>query len=79
MEPTKEDFMTDVFVADRSVQVAKLKTDLQVATSNAELTGVPLQDVVLALLQRSEDLCMLGSERGLDLTRVGQFFAGDGE
>ena len=45
----------DVFVADRSVQIAKLKTDLQVATSNAELTGVPLQDIVLALLQRSEE------------------------
>jgi hypothetical protein len=48
---TKQDFMTDLFVADGSVQVAKLKTDLQVATSNAELTGVPLQDIVLALLQ----------------------------
>jgi hypothetical protein len=75
----KEDFMTDIFVADRSVQIAKLKTDLQVATNNAELTGVPLQDIVLCLLQRSEDLCLLGNERGLDLARVGDFFAGDGE
>jgi hypothetical protein len=71
--------MTDIFVADRSVQVAKLKTDLQVATSNAELTGVPLQDIVLALLQRSEDLCLLGNERGLDLSRVGAFFQQDDE
>jgi hypothetical protein len=76
---TKEDFMTDIFVADRSVQVAKLKIDLQVATSGAELTGVPLIDIIMQLLQRADDLCRLGSERGLDLSRVGDIFRGDGE
>jgi len=71
--------MTDVFVADRSVQLEKLKLDIATATANAEQHGVGLQDIVLQLLQRAEDLCLLGNERGLDLTRVGQFFAGDGE
>jgi hypothetical protein len=77
---TKEDFMTaDVFVADRSVPLEKLKLDIAIATANAEQHGIGLQDIILALLQRSEDLCPLGSERGLDLCRVGAFFAGDGE
>jgi hypothetical protein len=76
---TKEDFMTDLFVADRSVQVAKLKTDLQIATSNAEQHGVGLQDIILQLLQRADDLCRIGKERGLDLSRVGDIFRGDGE
>jgi hypothetical protein len=71
--------MTDIFVADRSVQLEKLKLDIATATASAEQHGIPLQDIVLALLQKSEDLCLLGSERGLDLARVGDFFAGDGE
>jgi hypothetical protein len=66
-------------VFDRSVAITKLKTDIETATTNAEQHGVLLQDIVLQLLQRAEDLCQLGAERGLDLSRVGAFFRGDGE
>jgi hypothetical protein len=66
-------------VLDWSVQIAKLKTDLATSTFNAEQCGVPLPDIVLTLLQRAEDLCLLANDRGLDLTRVGAFFGGDGE
>jgi hypothetical protein len=66
-------------VIDRSVQVAKLRTDLETATFNAEQSGVPLPDIILTMLQRCEDLCRLGADRGLDLSRVGAFFSGDGE
>jgi hypothetical protein len=62
---------------DRTPQLAKLRTDLQMATTNAEQTGVSVQDVILALLQRAEDLCEVHPD--VDLTRIGQFFAGDGE
>jgi hypothetical protein len=68
---------TDVFVADRSVQLEKLRLDIATATANAEQHGIGLQDIVLCLLQRSEDLCQLGAERGLDLSRVKQFFGAD--
>jgi hypothetical protein len=64
---------------DRTPQLEKLRLDIATATASAEQHGIPLQDIVLALLQKSEDLCLLGSERGLDLARVGDFFAGDGE
>jgi hypothetical protein len=84
--PSRNFFNKDIFmihdspaVIGRSVQCTKLKTDLETATFNAEQCGVPLTDIVLALLQRSEDLCRLGADRGLDLSRVGAFFAGDGE
>jgi hypothetical protein len=74
----KEDFMTDLFVADRSVQLEKLKLDIATATANAEQHGIALPDIIVTLLQRGED-CQLGAERGLDLARVGAFFKGDGE
>jgi hypothetical protein len=73
----KEDFMTDVFVADRSVQLEKLKLDIATATANAEQHGIALPDIIVTLLQRGEDLCQLGAERGLDLSRVKQFFGAD--
>jgi hypothetical protein len=66
-------------VVDRSVQCAKLKTDLETATFNAEQCGIALPDIVVSLLQRAEDLCRLSADRGLDLSRVGAFFAGNGE
>jgi hypothetical protein len=66
-------------VIDRSVQVAKLKTDLETSTFDAEQCGVPLPDVVLSLLQRAEDLCRLGADRGLDLSTVSAFFSEGGQ
>jgi hypothetical protein len=72
-------FMRDQAFIDRTPQLEKLRLDIETCTANAEQHGVGLQDIVLQLLQRAEDLCLLGNERGLDLTRVGQFFAGDGE
>ena len=70
MESTKEDFMTDVFVADRSVQIAKLKTDLQVATSNAELTGVPLHAVICELLEIALHWREVAADRGNSLAEL---------
>ena len=42
----------DVFVADRSVQLEKLKLDIATATANAEQHGIALHDIIVALLQR---------------------------
>ena len=64
---------------DRSPQLQKLDSDIQIATTHAEQHGIPLQDIVLQLLQRADDLCRLGNERGSDLSRVGDIFRGDGE
>jgi hypothetical protein len=66
-------------VFDRSPQLQKLDFDIQIATTHAEQHGIPLQDIVLKLLQRADDLCRLGNERGFDLSRVGDIFRGDGE
>jgi hypothetical protein len=62
---------------DRTPQLEKLKLDIATATANAEQHGIPLQDIILQLLQRGEDLCQLGAERGFDLSRVKQFFGAD--
>jgi hypothetical protein len=69
--------MTETFVADRSVPLEKLRLDLQTATTNAEQHGIALPEIIVALLQRGEDLCQLGAKRGLDLSRVKQFFGAD--
>jgi hypothetical protein len=66
-------------VFDRTPQLEKLRLDIETCTANADQHGIALPDIVLSLLQRAEDLCRLGAERGLDLSRVGAFFAGDGE
>jgi hypothetical protein len=66
-------------VFDRGPQLQTLDFDIQIATTHAEQHGIPLQDIVLQLLQRADDLCRLGNERGSDLSRVGDIFRGDGE
>jgi hypothetical protein len=64
-------------VFDRSTQLEKLKLDIATATANAEQHGIALTEIIVALLQHGEDLCQLGAERGLDLSRVKQFFGAD--
>jgi hypothetical protein len=68
--------MHDQAFIDRTPQLEKLRFDIATATANAEQHGIALPDIVVALLQRGEDLCQ-GAERGLDLSRVKQFFGAD--
>jgi hypothetical protein len=79
MELFRKDHSMDQTFVDRTPQLEKLRLDIATATVDAEQHGITLQDIVLTLLQRAEDLCRLGADRGLDLSRVGAFFAGDGE
>jgi hypothetical protein len=72
-------FMRDQAFIDRTPQLEKLRLDIATATAAAEQHGIGLQDIIVTLLQRGEDLCQLGAERGLDLARIGEFFKGDGE
>jgi hypothetical protein len=44
-------------VFDRAVQVAKLRTDLETSTQNAEQRGVPITTVILSLLEMAEFWC----------------------
>jgi hypothetical protein len=43
-------------VFDRSPQFQKLAFDIQIATTHAEQHGIPLQDIILQLLQRPHPL-----------------------
>jgi hypothetical protein len=69
--------MRDHAFIDRTPQIEKLRLDIETCTANAEQHGIALPDIIVALLQRGEDLCQLGAERGLDLSRVKQFFGAD--
>ena len=69
--------MRDQAFIDRTPQIEKLRLDIETCTANAEQHGIGLQDIILQLLQRGEDLCQLGAQRGLDLSRVKQFFGAD--
>jgi hypothetical protein len=62
-------------VIDRSVQRNQLDHDLAVMTS--DIRGLPVVDVILALLRRAEDLAVIADERGEDLKLVRAFFSGD--
>jgi hypothetical protein len=59
-------------VFDRTVQVAKLRTDLETSTANAEQCGVPITTVIRSLLEMAEWWCGVANDRGVDLSaRVG--------
>ena len=62
--------MTETFVADRTVQVAELKTDLETSTHNAEQCGVPITTIVRHLLEMAERWCGVASDRGIDLSAL---------
>jgi hypothetical protein len=53
----------------------KLRSDLGAVTS--DVRGLPTVDVILALLQRAEELTVIADERGEDLTPIRAFFGGD--
>jgi hypothetical protein len=55
-------------IFDRSVQVAKLKTDLEVATANADLNGVPPHAIIRELLESVTHWQTIAIDRGDDLS-----------
>jgi hypothetical protein len=59
-------------VFDRSPQIAKLKTDLEVATSNAELSGVPLHTIIRELLESVTHWQSIAIDRGADLSPLAE-------
>jgi hypothetical protein len=62
-------------VFDRAPQLDQLRHDLAVLTS--DVRGLELPAVILALLQRADELAVLADEPGQDLTAVRAFLGGD--
>jgi hypothetical protein len=62
--------MTETFITDRTVQVAKLRTDLETSTAHAEQCGVPITAVIRSLLEMAEWWCGVASDRGVDLSAL---------
>jgi hypothetical protein len=63
-------------VFDRAPQIEKLRLDIGVSTTSAQQSGVAMQDVVLVLLQRADELCDLAAEQGADMKKVAEAFSG---
>jgi hypothetical protein len=59
-------------VLDRAPQIEKLRLDIGVATTNAQQSGVAVQDIVLVL--RADELCDLAAEQDVDMTKVVEAF-----
>jgi hypothetical protein len=57
-------------VFDRTVQVAKLRTDLETSTAHAEQCGVPITTVIRSLLEMAEFWCGVANDRNLDLSAL---------
>jgi hypothetical protein len=57
-------------VIDRSVQCAKLRTDLETSTANAEQTGIPITTIVRHLLEMAEWWCGVAKDRNVDLSEL---------
>jgi hypothetical protein len=55
-------------VFDRSVQIGKLRTDLEVATANAEFNAVPIHAIIRELLVSIGHWREIAIERGDDLS-----------
>jgi hypothetical protein len=62
---------------DRSQQLDKLRTDISTATTSAQQAGVAMADVVLAMLQRADELCELAEDIGDDMSKLSAAFGGD--
>jgi hypothetical protein len=62
-------------IFDHAPHRDKLRSDLGAVTS--DVRGLPTVDVILALLQRAEELTALANEIGEDLTRIRAFFGSD--
>ena len=57
-------------VFDRTVQVAKLRTDLETSTAHAEQCGVPITTVIRSLLEMAEFWCGVANDRNVDLSAL---------
>jgi hypothetical protein len=57
-------------VFDRSTQCAKLRTDLETSTANAEQTGIPITTIVRHLLEMAEWWCGVANDRNVDLSEL---------
>jgi hypothetical protein len=57
-------------VFDRSVQCAKLKTDLETSTAHAEQCGVPITTIIRNLLEMAEWGCSVANDRNVDLSAL---------
>jgi hypothetical protein len=66
--------MDQTFI-DRTPQRDQLRHDLGVLTS--DIRGLPLVEVILALLRCAEELTLIAAERGEDLESVRAFFGGE--
>jgi hypothetical protein len=56
-------------ILDRGPQLEKLRLDIGTSTTRALQMGCGVADVVLALLERADQLCEIGEECGADLAR----------
>jgi hypothetical protein len=77
-ERTRAIFITKDFIViqdgpavfDRTVQVAKLRTDLETSTAHAEQCGVPITTVIRSLLEMAEFWCGVAKDRDVDLSAL---------
>ena len=60
---------------DRGPVLDKLRLDL--ATCTSDCRGLELPAIILALLERAEELTVIANERGIDLTAIRAFLGGD--
>jgi hypothetical protein len=73
MELFRKDHSMDQI--DRMPQRDQLRHDLGVLTS--DVRGLPLVEVILALLHRAEELTVIADERGEDLSTIRAFLGGE--
>jgi hypothetical protein len=62
-------------IIDRAPQLDKLRLDLAATTSDSR--GLELPTIIVELLRQAEELTVIASERGMDLSAVSAFFGGD--
>jgi hypothetical protein len=68
--------MQNSVTIDRGPQLEKLKLDISTATTSAQQSGVAAADVVLALLQRADELCAIAEDIGDDMSKLATAFGG---
>jgi hypothetical protein len=61
-------------IMDRAPQIEKLKLDISTAATSAQQAGVAMADVVLALLERADELCELANDTGADMAKLAEVF-----
>jgi hypothetical protein len=48
----------------------KLRLDIGVATTSTQQSDVAMQDIVLTLLQRADELCEIAEDTGADMSKL---------